>query len=239
MSFRGFGLRIATPVMGAAIVAVALLGMGGSPAWAQGPASVPSFRAYGSCSGGTGPCASGSTVTAASATNPGTTCGTGTVGSNGSYFVDIQSIPGCSGSVTFAVNGQPTTNAPTSPPSVQGSPQQVNLTVGQATPTPPPPPPPAPVATPPPPPPPPPPAATTAPPPVVPAAPPNTGVGPGPARPAPPVSQVSQVPQLPNTGTGGLLDTSSNGIAPWLALGLTLAAIALLSTSALAYKRSR
>jgi hypothetical protein len=240
MSFSGIGSRFAAPIMGAAIAAVAMLSMGGASAWAQGPASVPSFRAYGSCSGSSGTCQSGSTVTAVSATNPGTTCGTGTVGANGSYFVDIQSIPGCSGSVTFAVNGQPTTNAATSPPSVQGSPQQVNLTVGQATPTPPPPPPPAPVATPPPPPPPPPPAATTAPPPaatpVVPAAPPNTGVGPGPARPAPPVSQV---PQLPNTGTGGLLDSSTGGFEPWLALGLTLAAIALLSTSALAYRRSR
>lgn len=235
MRMNGFGPRFASPLLGAALLAVAVVALGGSQAFAQGPASVPSFRAYGSCQSAGGSCPAGTTVTAVSATNPGTTCGTGTVTGAGSYFVDIQSIPGCSGTVTFTVNNQPTTNGPTSPPAVQGSPQQVNLVAGAATPTPPPPPPPAPVATPPPPPPPPPPAATA----VVPAAPPNTGVGPGPARPVSQAPSVSAVPQLPNTGTGGLLDSGSAGVTPWMFLGLTLAAIALLGTSAFAYRRSR
>jgi len=235
MKMHGFGLRFASPIVSAAFLAGVVLALGASQVFAQGPASVPSFRAYGSCQTAGGGCPAGTAVTAVSATNPGTTCGTGTVAGNGTYFVDIQAIPGCSGNVTFTVNNAPASNPPTSPPAVQGSPQQVNLTAGAATPTPPPPPPPAPVSTPPPPPPPPPPAAAAAvPAPVVPAAPPNTGVGPGPTRP------VSAAPQLPNTGTGGLLQSDSAGsVTPWLFLGLTLVAVALAGTSARAYRRSR
>jgi hypothetical protein len=48
------------------------------------------------------------------------------------------------------------------------------------------------------------------------------------------------VPQLPNTGTGGLLSSDSPaGTTPWLLAGLALAAMALLTTSAFAYRRSR
>jgi hypothetical protein len=250
MRMRRFGLGIAAVTAVAAALAGTVLALGASQVFAQGPASVPAFRAYGTATVAGAPAPSGATVTAVSATSPGTTCGTGTVGSNGSYFVDIQSIAGCSGNVTFTINGAPTTNAPTAPPSVQGSPVQVNLTAGNATATPPPPPPPpAPVATPPPPPPPPPPAQTPVVTPVVPAAPPNTGVGPGPARPAPaqvpqtqaPVAQapVAAVPQLPNTGTGGLLNPTDSGIMPWLLLTLVVAASGLLAGSAFSYRRSR
>lgn len=248
MRIRKFGLGIGS-LASAAILAGTVLALGASQVFAQGPASVPAFRAYGTASVSGSPAPSGATVTAVSATAPGTTCGTGTVGANGSYFVDIQSIAGCSGNVTFTINGAPATNPPTAPPSVQGSPVQVNLTAGgaaAATP-PPPPPPPAPVATAPPPPPPPP-VATPVLTPVVPAAPPNTGVGPGPARPAPPVSAapsvaqgpaVAAVPQLPNTGTGGLLSADEPSVAPWLLLGLALVAAGLLASSAFSYRRTR
>jgi len=169
-------------------------------------------------------------VTAVSASSSSTTCGSGSVtGASGAYFVDVQQIPGCLGSITFTVNGQPTTNGPVTPPALAGSPEQVNLTVGAATPVAPPPPPPTVRATPASPaPPPPPPAANT---PVVPAGPPNTGVGPGPVRQAPSVAQ------LPNTGTGGLL---SDDAAPTstLLIALALAALALVA-SATAYRRSR
>jgi len=229
MNLYKYSGRIASLITASAIVALAFVTLGVSQAFAQGPSSVPAFRAYGTVSGGSG--SSGGTVNAVSVSAPGTTCGTGTVSANGSYFVDIQSIAGCSGNVTFTVNGQPTTNPPTSPPSTQGSPVQVNLTVGQATPTPAPPPPPSAVATPPPPPPPPPPAATA----VVPAAPPNTGVGPGPVRVAP-----QAAPQLPNTGTGGLLQSDSqSGIAPWLVVGLAVALVTLLTSARIAYRRTR
>jgi hypothetical protein len=247
MRIGRFGRWIGSLATVGAILAGTVLALGASQVSAQGPASVPAFRAYGTATVNGAPAASGATVTAVSATAPGTTCGTGTVGANGSYFVDIQSIAGCSGNVTFTINGAPTTNPPTAPPSVQGSPVQVNLTAGPAvaaTP-PPPPPPPAPVAAPPPPPPPPP-AATPVLTPVVPAAPPNTGVGPGPARPAQIPAAVpaqgatiSAAPQLPNTGTGGLLSTTESGANSWLLLGLLVAASGLVTASAFSYRRSR
>lgn len=246
---RGYGLRIGALLLGAALAAGTLLALGASTVVAQGPTSVP-WRAYGTVSVSGSPAQSGTTVTAISATSATTTCGTGTVGTTGSYFVDVQQIPGCLGTVTFTVNGRPTSNGPVPAPDIPGSPKQVNLTASQATATPPPPPPPpAAVTTPPaapPPPPPPAPAAT----PVVPAGPPNTGVGPGPARTgqaqAPavtaPVTQapaVSAVPQLPNTGSGGLLQSDGTSSAnPWVLAGLALIAAALL-TAAVAHRRSR
>jgi len=230
MRYRNQALRIASLVVGAIVLGTSLLALGASGVSAQGPASVP-WRAYGNVTGPGGGAQAGATVTAVSASSSSTTCGTGTVtGTGGAYFVDVQQIPGCLGSVTFTVNGQPTTNGPVTPPALAGSPEQVNLTVGAAAPVAPPPPPPTVLATPPAPaPPPPPPAAST---PVVPAGPPNTGVGPGPVRQAPAVAQ------LPNTGTGGLLpDAGAPSSAPLLA-GLMLAALALLASAA-AYRRSR
>jgi hypothetical protein len=257
MRIRGHDLNIAAIISGAAIITGTALAIGASPIAAQGPSSVP-WRAYGSATVSGQPAPAGATINAVSATSATTTCGTGTVsGASGNYFVDVQQIPGCLGSVTFTVNGQTVSNPPVTPPDIAGSPKQVQLQVSAATPVAPPPPPPAILATPPaPPPPPPPPAATTAPQPVttpvVPAAPPNTGVGPGPSRatqapPSAPAVQapavqapaVGTVPQLPNTGTGGLLQSDTqSGTSPWLLGGLILAALAIV-TSAVAVRRSR
>jgi hypothetical protein len=226
--------RVAAFVVGAAVVASTLVALGASRVTAQGgPASVP-WRAYGSITSGGGPAPAGATVTAVSASASSTTCGSGSVtGTGGQYYVDIQQIPGCLGSVSFTVNGQPTTNGPVTPPALAGSPLQVNLTVGAATPVAPPPPPPTIAAQPPAPaPPPPPPVAAT---PVVPAGPPNTGVGPGPVRQAPATAPVTQ---LPNTGTGGLLSTDSTPFTAPLTAGIALAALVLLATAA-AYRRAR
>jgi hypothetical protein len=201
MRMRTHSLRFAALLSSAALLAGAALALGAAGVGAQAPPSVPQFRAYGTVTINGAPAPAGTTVTAQSASSN-TICGTGTVSStSGSYFVDVQSIAGCTGNVIFLVNGQPTNAGTVTQPNVQGSPKQVNLAVVPATATPTPPPPPAVVATtaPPPPPPPPPPtvAATTAPPPppppptavptvaptvVVPVSPPNTGVGPGPSR---------------------------------------------------------
>ena len=196
MRMRAHGLRIAALLGSAALLAGTALALGAAGVGAQAPASVPQFRAYGTVTINGQPAPSGTTVTAQSASSS-TVCGTGTVtGTAGSYFVDVQSIAGCTGNVVFLVNGQATSAGTVTPPNVQGSPKQLNLIVTPATPTPTPPPPPTVVATtaPPPPPPPPPPTAvaTTPPPPpppptavatvVVPAGPPNTGEGPGPSR---------------------------------------------------------
>jgi hypothetical protein len=252
MRIPGYGLKIATVLSSAAFMAGTVLAVGISPAAAQGPSSVP-WRAYGAVTITGAPAPAGATINAVSATSSTTACGTGTVtGASGSYFVDVQQIPGCLGNVTFTVNGQAVSNPPVAPPDIAGSSKQVSLQVAAATPTPAPPPPPTVLATPPaPPPPPPPPAATTAPTPVttpvVPAAPPNTGVGPGPSRvpqapasaPAVQAPAVSAVPQLPNTGTGGLLRSDAqSGVSLWLLVGLTLASLAL-ATSGVAARRSR
>src|SRR5690349_16464406 len=134
---HGIGFRIGVLFGSAAILAASVLAINVAGIHAQGPPSVPSFRAYGTATINGTPAPAGATVTAVSAASTGTTCGTGTVtGASGQFFVDIQALPGCLGTVTFTVNGQPVSNAPVAPPSIQGSPQQVNLTVSPATATP-------------------------------------------------------------------------------------------------------
>jgi hypothetical protein len=93
------------------------------------PVLVPSFRAYGmvTISGALAP--PGTPITAVSASPPNPTCGSGTVSGNGSYFVDIDSVPGCLGDMTFRVNNQPASNPATVPPALQGSPVRVNIEV--------------------------------------------------------------------------------------------------------------
>lgn len=221
MRMRRLGYRAGSMLSGAALLAGTALGLGASVAGAQAPPSVPLVRFYGTVTLNGGPAPTGTTVTAQSASSPTTVCGTGSVNAaGGAYFVDIQSIAGCSGNLVFVVNGQPTAGGPVTPPALQGSSQRLNLTVAAATPspTPPPPPPPAPptpVATQPPPAPPPPPpvitpspsptatprpAVTASPAPVIPAGPPNTGVGPGPSRSAPPASsEIIRPAQAPVT----------------------------------------
>ena len=71
MSMHRFALRTASLSLGAALLAGMALALGAFQVQAQGPASVPSFRAYGSCASAAGPCAAGTTVTAVSASTPG------------------------------------------------------------------------------------------------------------------------------------------------------------------------
>ncbi|HEY7295736.1 MAG TPA: hypothetical protein VH916_11890, partial [Dehalococcoidia bacterium] len=171
--------------MSAITVALALLGgaaaarpavhaQSGTPTPASnvgGPSAVPAARFFGSVKVGGASPPEGTTVVASIA---GIACGFGTA-SSGQYFVDVQSISGCTtpgASVNFVVGGQAASTTGTLP-SVPGA-VQLNLAVNQATPTP------APSATPtaaaPTPPPPPPPARpTTAPaPPAVPTPPART-----------------------------------------------------------------
>lgn len=240
MRIRAYSIKIATFIGGATLLAGSALTFGASGVGAQAPGSPPAVRYYGSATVNGSPAPSGATVAAQSASSPSTSCGQGQVGSNGSYFVDIQGIAGCQGNVSFTVNGAKASQTGTAP-SNPGSAARLDLTVAAAATV---------VATPPPPPivraaaPPPPPAA-----PVVPAAPPNTGVGPGPARPvaqAPaaraPVSQApaAAAPRLPNTGTGGLLQSpTQDSVSPWALLSLVVAATILLGSARLALRRTR
>ena len=69
MRIRRFGLGIAS-LASAAILAGTVLALGASQVFAQGPASVPAFRAYGTATVSGAPAPSGATVTAVSATSP-------------------------------------------------------------------------------------------------------------------------------------------------------------------------
>jgi len=94
---------------------------------ASSPGAASSWRAYGTVTLGGVPAGAGATVNAVGSSS--TTCGSGVVAGNlGAYYVDVQQIPGCLGSVTFTVNGQPASNGVVTPPALAGGPEQVNLT---------------------------------------------------------------------------------------------------------------
>jgi hypothetical protein len=240
MQIRAYSLKIASVLSGAVLLAGSALVVGVTSVGAQAPGSPPAVRYYGTVTLNGAPAPSGATVTAQSAASPGTTCGTGNVGTNGSYFVDINAIGGCLGNVSFTVNGQKANQTGTAPANA-GSAARLDLTVSAATPAATPPPPPTVRAAPPPPPP----TVATA---VIPAAPPNTGVGPGPARvtqapaaQAPRAAAPAPVaPALPNTGTGGLLQSQTqNGVSPWSLAGLLAVAVMLLGSAGVLYRRTR
>ena len=232
-----------------AFIAGPILALNATVVSAQAPPSVPLVRFFGTITVNGSPAPAGASVTAQSAASASTTCGTSTVGANGSYSLDVQSISGCLGNQTFLVNGVAASQTGT-PPAAQGSAQRLDLTVtgtGQATPRAATPPPPPTVSAPPPPPPAPPivaatraptPAATTAPTVVVPAAPPNTGVGPGPTR-SQAAPSVAQAPKLPNTGTGGLLAADAQTSSPlWALVAIGLGTMTLLISGAFVFRRS-
>ena len=251
----GIAGKFALGAIAAALVASGLMGFSGI-ANAQSSGQVPAARFYGAVNGGAG----GATVTASVG---GTVCGTGSA-SNGSYFVDIQSVSGCTTSgakVNFRVGSAPATQVGTIP-DVMGTAVHLDLTVGQATATPgaratartAPPPPPAPpvvrtTAAPPPPP----------RPPVVATARPATATVVRPAAQAPKAAQgpvkgpvraqgpkaaqaprAAAAPRLPSTGTGGLLDQQSNssGMAGLELAMIMLAALGIGASGLVAYRRS-
>ncbi len=247
---RGFTIATATAalallggVIGAAQAVHAQSGTPTPAASAGGPSAVPAARFFGSVKIGGNNAPDGTTVVASIS---GVACGYGTV-NGGQYFVDVQSIGGCTtpgANVSFAVGGQTAATTGTLP-SVPGA-VQLNLTVNQATPTPaasaspaaaaptPPPPPGRPTTAPTPPPPP---TTRTATPraatpsPTVAAARGQavTGQKPVAAKPA------TAKPALPKTGTGGA-DGTERGLAAGFAAA---AALALAGLGALRLRRGR
>ena len=211
-----------------------------------GPAQVPAARVSGTVNAPNG--------TAIVASVGSTACGFGTV-TNGSYYVDIQFITGCStpgAAVTFSVGGSPATASPavTVPPN-EGSAVVANLTVSAATATPattPPPPPTVAKTTTPPPPPTtapktasPTPAKTTAPT----TAPTKAAQAPSAQKPAgaqapagakPAAAQAPAGVRLPNTGNGGVNSSSAMGFG---LIGILLGALTLTASGIAAYRRSR
>jgi len=218
----------------------------GTPAKAQQLQGVPVVRFYGQATlNGQKPITNfgitgsiGKTVCTTVQVNTGYSTGGSGTNDDGSYFVDIQDIPGCTtpGSTvvfqaTNGANGAVQAQQTGTVPSVPGTPVHLDLNFQSAAPAtataPPPPPPPAktPTAAPPPPPAPKPATATPAAKPVVQQA---------PAAAYAPVAGA----RLPNTGTGGLLDqqTAETG---WALLVIVLAALGVGATGLVAYRRQR
>jgi len=233
------------------LAAVALAGLAGgsvfasAPASAQAPTNLPMARFYGQATVNGAKPITNLTISALVGTTPcsGTQAnvsGSGTF-NDGSYFVDIQAVPGCTtpgATVTFTISGFKAKQTGTLP-QIPGTPVHLDLdfqapATPAATTAPPPPPPPTqrpstPVAAPPtaaptr--------AATSSPKPVVQQAPAGAGK-PG----------VYQAPvagaRLPNTGTGGLLDQQTTETG-WALLVIVLAALGVSATGLVAYRRQR
>ncbi len=206
-----------------------------------GPSAVPSARFFGSVKLGNASPPDGTTVVASVA---GVACGFGTV-SSGQYFVDVQSIAGCTApgaSVSFAVGGQ-MASATGTLPSVPGA-VQLNLAVSQATPTPapsatpaaagptPPPPPGRPTVAPTPPPPP---RASTATPPARPTATPAAARGQAATGQKPIAVKPAARVALPRTGAGGSAP-GQDGLSAALA---GLGAVALAGLGLIRLRRAR
>jgi len=227
------------------LAAVALAGLAGGsllasvPARAQSPTNLPMARFYGQATVNGQKSITNLTISALVGTaicsgTQANVSGSGTF-NDGSYFVDIQSVPGCTtpgATVTFTISGYKAKQTGTLP-SIPGTPVHLDLDFqAPATPSataPPTPPPPTktPTAAPPPP------AAPSrtpapAPKPVVQQAPAGYGAGGGPVVGA----------KLPNTGTGGLLEqqTATTG---WALLVIVLAALGVSATGLVAYRRQR
>ena len=224
------------------LAAVALAGLAGgsllasAPVRAQSPTNLPMARFYGQVTvNGQKPV----TNYGVSATIGGTPCSASQANINasntfndGSYFIDIQSVPGCTtpgATVAFSAGSLKAKQTGTLP-SIPGTPVHLDLDFqAPATPS----------ATAPPPPPPPTKTPTAAPPP-----PPAPSRTPAPA----PKPVVQQAPagkagpvvgaKLPNTGTGGLLEqqTAATG---WALLVIVLAALGVSATGLVAYRRQR
>jgi len=228
------------------LAAVALAGLAGGsllasvPARAQSPTNLPMARFYGQATVNGQKSITNLTISALVGTaicsgTQANVSGSGTF-NDGSYFVDIQSVPGCTtpgATVTFTISGYKAKQTGTLP-SIPGTPVHLDLDFqAPATPSataPPPPPPPTKTATPAAPPPPAAPSRTPAPAPkpVVQQAPAGYGAGGGPVVGA----------KLPNTGTGGLLEqqTATTG---WALLVIVLAALGVSATGLVAYRRQR
>lgn len=120
-------------VLGVAPPALAQSGTPTPTTSVGGPSAVPAARFFGSVKVGSNNAPDGTTVVASIS---GVACGYGTV-NGGQYFVDVQSIAGCStpgANVNFAVGGQTSSTTGTLP-GVPGA-VQLNLAVSQATATP-------------------------------------------------------------------------------------------------------
>jgi len=229
------------------LAAVALAGLAGgsvlvsTPASAQAPTNIPVARFYGQATVAGQKPITNLTISAligatpCSGTQPNVQ-GSGTF-NDGSYFVDIQAVPGCTtpgATVTFTISGYRAKQTGTVP-QLPGTPVHLDLdfqapaTPPPSTSTPPPSPAPKPSTTPAPPPPAPKPSATPAPAPkpVVQQAPAGAG-GYAPAVGA----------KLPNTGTGGLLDQQTTETG-WALLVIVLAALGVSATGLVAYRRQR
>jgi len=230
------------------LAAVALAGLAGgsvfasAPASAQAPTNLPMARFYGQATVNGAKPITNLTISALVGTTPcsGTQAnvsGSGTF-NDGSYFVDIQAVPGCTtpgATVTFTISGFKAKQTGTLP-QIPGTPVHLDLdfqapaTPTAAAPTPPPPPTPARTQVAPPPSTPPParPSQTPSPKPVVQQAPAGAGGGYAPVAGA----------KLPNTGTGGLLDQQTTETG-WALLVIVLAALGVSATGLVAYRRQR
>jgi len=231
------------------LAAVALAGLAGgsvlvsAPASAQAPVNIPVARFYGQVTVAGQRPITNLTITGlvgaipCSGTQPNVQ-GSGTF-NDGSYFVDIQAVPGCTtpgSTVKFTISGFTAKQTGTIP-QLPGTPVHLDLDFqAPATPAataPPPPPPPTQAPTQAPPPPPRPSATSTpapAPKPVVQQAP---AAGRGGGYPAPVAGA-----RLPNTGTGGLLDQQTTETG-WALLVIVLAALGVSATGLVAYRRQR
>jgi len=230
------------------LAAVALAGLAGgsvlasAPASAQAPTNLPMARFYGQATVNGAKPITNLTISALIGTTPcsGTQANVSGSGSfnDGSYFVDIQAVPGCTtpgATVTFTISGFKAKQTGTLP-QIPGTPVHLDLDFqAPATPSataPPPPPPPQPSRTAAPPPPPssatPARSATPSPKPVVQQAPAGAGGGYAPVAGA----------RLPNTGTGGLLDQQTTETG-WALLVIVLAALGVSATGLVAYRRQR
>jgi len=213
---------------------------------AQGPATVPVARFYGTARDAAGQPPVGYTV---AATIGGNSCGssqtitggvsTTSVDNTGNYVFDVQAVPGCTtpGATVVFTAGALRAKETGTIPDLPGTAVHLNLTFqSPATPTAAPPPPPSATPRPATPAPPPPSTATAAPrPPVTPV----VQAPKGPVRVQGPAGGgVAQAPRLPNTGTGGLLDQSSSSPAGWALVLVVVAAIGVSASGIFAYKRS-
>jgi len=239
------------------------------PASAQAPVSVPVARFYGKVRDANGLPIVNWTITASVGAQvcSGTQANVGGSGTanDGTVFIDIQAIPGCTtpGSTvvfTASLGASGTVRAKQTGtiPDLPGTAVHLDLDFpAPATPT---------AAAPPPPPPPtvartntpaPPPATAVRTPTTAPATPVRTPVVQRSVQQAPkgPVSAqgpkygaggagggvAATAPRLPNTGTGGLLDqqSSSNSLAGWALALIVLAALGVSASGLMAYRRSR
>jgi len=234
---------------GLAAVALALVAGGSAlasaPVRAQAPTSIPVGRFYGNVTvlGTKAPTNLTLSATIGTTICSGTQASTGGIGSSeavndGTYWIDIQAVPGCTtpgATVVFSASGGAAGSYKATQtgtvPQLPGTPVHLDLDFQQpAKPTataPPPPPPPA-AKTP-----------TAAPPPApkpataTPAAKPVVQQAPAAAAYAPVAGA-----RLPNTGTGGLLDQQTTETG-WALLVIVLAALGVSATGLVAYRRQR